>query len=59
MQTMWLWITAQADNIGQQEQSVRKHLSSTPYTNMFSTVPAANVFVTGALNRLAVHSDMY
>jgi len=59
MQTVWLWIIAQEDNIGQQVQTVWKHLSSTHYTNMFSSVPVASVFVTGALNGLAVHSDRY
>jgi len=57
MQTVWLCITAQEDNTGQQVQSVCKHLSSTRYANMFSTVPAAIEFMTGALKGLTVHSD--
>jgi len=58
MQTVWLWITAQEDNIGQQVQSVWKHLSSTHYTNMFPTVPAASVFVTGALQCIQTGTDL-
>jgi len=47
---VWVKISAWQDSMGQQRLLVQKHLLSLPYTNLFSTDPAASVFGTGVIS---------